>query len=37
VRQLTALLGEIEGLGGLPEAKGVEARLVERFASVTRG
>ncbi|HEY7601986.1 MAG TPA: DinB family protein [Methylomirabilota bacterium] len=37
VRQLTALLGEIEGLGGLPEAKGVEARLVERFASVTGG
>jgi hypothetical protein len=37
VRQLTALLGEIEGLGGLAEAKGVEARLVERFASVTRG
>ncbi len=34
VRQLTALLGEIEGLGGLAEARQVEARLVERFESV---
>jgi len=34
VRRLTALLGEIEGLGGLADAKAVEARLVERFAAL---
>jgi hypothetical protein len=34
VRRLTALLGEIEGLGGLVEARQIEARLAERFASV---
>ena len=34
VRRLTALLGEIEGLGGLAEARQVEARLAERFESV---
>jgi hypothetical protein len=28
------LLGEIEGLGGLVEARQIEARLAERFASV---
>jgi hypothetical protein len=37
VRQLTALLGEIEGLGGLAEVKRIAAQLVERFASVARG
>ena len=35
VRELTALLGEIEGLGGLADARQVEARLAERFESVT--
>ena len=34
VRRLTALLGEIEGLGGLAESRQVEARLAERFESV---
>ena len=34
VRRLTALLGEIEGLDGLAEARQVEARLAERFESV---
>jgi hypothetical protein len=33
VRPLSALLGEIEGLGGLAEARALEARLAERFAS----
>ena len=34
VRRLTELLGEIEGHGGLAEARQVEARLAERFESV---
>jgi hypothetical protein len=34
VRPLAALLGEIEGLGGLAEARQLEARLAERFDSV---
>ena len=34
VRRLTALLGEIEGLGGLADARQLETRLAERFASV---
>jgi DinB superfamily len=34
VRRLTALLGEIEGLGGLAEARQLETRLTERFASL---
>lgn len=34
VRRLTALLGEIDGLGGGAEAREVKARLVERAASV---
>jgi hypothetical protein len=34
VRRLTALLGEIEGLGGLAAVRRVETRLVERWASV---
>ena len=34
VRRLTALLGEIEGLGGLEDARAVEARIAERFASL---
>jgi hypothetical protein len=35
VRQVAAVIGEIEGLGALAEARDLEARLVERFASVT--
>jgi hypothetical protein len=35
VRQLTAIVGEIEGLDGLADARQVEARLAQRFASVT--
>lgn len=35
VRRLSALLGEIEGLGGLAEAREIETRLVDRFASTT--
>ena len=35
VRRLAALLGEIEGLGGLAEAREIETRLVERFESTT--
>ena len=34
VRRLAAVLGEIEGLGGLAEARQLETRLTERFASV---
>jgi hypothetical protein len=34
VRRLTALLGEIEGLGGLAEVRQLETRLAERFTSV---
>ena len=35
VRQVAAAIGEIEGLGALAEARDLEARLVDRFASVT--
>jgi len=35
VRPLSALLGEIEGLGGLAEAREIETRLVDRFESTT--
>lgn len=35
VRQIAAAIGELDGLGALAEARDVEARLVERFASVT--
>ena len=35
VRQVAAAIGEIEGLGALAEACDLEARLVDRFASVT--
>ena len=34
VRRLTALLGEVEGLGGHAEARAIEQDLVERAASV---
>jgi hypothetical protein len=34
VRRLSALLGEIEGLGATAEVSGLEARLAERFAAV---
>jgi hypothetical protein len=34
-RRLAALLGEIEGLGGFAEARQLEARLAERFASLS--
>jgi hypothetical protein len=34
-RRLAALVGEIEGLGGLAEARDIENRLAERLASVT--
>jgi hypothetical protein len=34
VRQICAAIGELEGLGALAEARDVETRLVERFASV---
>ena len=34
-RHLAALVGEIEGLGGLAEARDIERRLAERLASVT--
>jgi hypothetical protein len=37
VRQVAAAIGEIEGLGALAEARDLEARLVDRFASVTSG
>ncbi len=33
VRRLAGLLGEIEGLGGLAEARDLETRLADRFAS----
>lgn len=33
VRRVTALLGEIEGLGGLAEARAIERTLAERFRS----
>ena len=33
-RQISAVLGEVEGLGALTEARAVEARLAERFGSV---
>ena len=36
-RQIAAVLGEVEGLGALTEARAVEARLAERFASVGAG
>lgn len=35
VRRLAALVGEIEGLGGLAEAREIEKRLAERLASAT--
>lgn len=35
VRQVAAAIGEIEGLGASADARDLEARLVERFASVT--
>ena len=35
VRQTAAVIGEIEGLGALAEARDVEARLVKRLDSVT--
>jgi hypothetical protein len=35
VRRVAALLGEIEGLDGRAEARQIEARLAERFESVT--
>jgi DinB superfamily len=35
VRRLSAVLGEIEGLGGLAEAREIETRLIDRFASTT--
>jgi hypothetical protein len=35
VRQLAALVGEIEGLGGLAEAREVQQRLAQRLASAT--
>ena len=34
VRCITAALGEVEGLGAVTEARAIEARLAERFASV---
>ena len=34
-RQLAALVGEIEGLGGHAEAREIEHRLAERWASAT--
>ena len=34
VRQVAAAIGEIEGLAALAEARDLEARLVDRFASV---
>ncbi|MGH7331629.1 MAG: DinB family protein [Candidatus Rokuibacteriota bacterium] len=34
VRRITAALGEVEGLGSVTEARDVEARLAERFASL---
>ena len=34
VRHVAAAIGEIEGLGALAEARKLEARLVERFASI---
>jgi hypothetical protein len=34
VRPLSALLGEIEGLGGLAEVRRLETRLIDRFASI---
>ena len=35
VRQIAAAIGELEGLGALAEVRDLEARLAERFASVT--
>jgi len=35
VRQVTAALGELEGLGAPAEVRAIEASLVERFASVS--
>jgi len=37
VRQVAAALGELEGLGAFTEARAIEARLAERFGSVTAG
>jgi hypothetical protein len=34
VRRITAALAEVEGLGAVTEARAIEARLTERFASV---
>lgn len=34
-RHLSALLGELEGLGALDDVRDIESRLVERFASVS--
>jgi hypothetical protein len=34
VRRLLATLGEVEGLGGVAEARSLEVRLAERFASL---
>jgi hypothetical protein len=36
-RQLAALAGEIDGLGGLAEARDIDRRLAERLASATQG
>jgi hypothetical protein len=35
VRHITAVLGEIEGLGAATGARALETRLAERWASVT--
>jgi hypothetical protein len=35
-RRLAAILGEIEGLGGVADVRPLETRLVERWASVTK-
>ena len=35
VRPVAAALGELEGLGAVVELRAIEARLVERLASVT--
>ena len=37
VRQLTGVLGELEGLGAHAEVRGLEARLTESFASAMAG
>jgi hypothetical protein len=35
VRHVTAAIGELEGLGAHAAARDIEARLAERFASLT--